>query len=78
VSGIVIALCCHQLCRYEMYPNTEYLESLQVTKLEFDRICKMSSWAICSVKSQNQKIEQNSEENEDHADNVEEDNDQTK
>jgi tRNA:m4X modification enzyme len=61
-----------------MYPNTEYLESLQVTKLEFDRICKMSSWAICSVKSQSQKIEQNSEENEDHADNIEEDNDQTK
>ncbi|KAF7732902.1 tRNA:m(4)X modification enzyme TRM13 [Apophysomyces ossiformis] len=48
ISGIIIALCCHQLCRYEMYPNTKYLDELKLDKTDFDRLCKMSSWAICS------------------------------
>ncbi|KAG0174001.1 tRNA:m(4)X modification enzyme TRM13 [Apophysomyces sp. BC1034] len=48
ISGIIIALCCHQLCRYEMYPNTKYLNDIGLTKTDFDRLCKMSSWAICS------------------------------
>ncbi|KAI7863848.1 methyltransferase TRM13-domain-containing protein [Spinellus fusiger] len=55
ISGIIIALCCHQLCRYEMYPNQEYLEKANITKVDFDRICKMSSWATsgsrCSCNS---------------------------
>lgn len=48
ITGIIIALCCHQLCRYEMYPNIEYLNSINLSKTEFERICKMSSWSSCS------------------------------
>ncbi|KAI8100004.1 methyltransferase TRM13-domain-containing protein [Halteromyces radiatus] len=51
VSGIIIALCCHQMCRYEMYPNTKYLDSIGLSKLEFDRLCKMTSWAICGKRN---------------------------
>ncbi|KAJ2956335.1 hypothetical protein NQZ79_g7798 [Umbelopsis isabellina] len=47
IPGIIIALCCHQLSRYEMYPNTKYLEDNNISKTDYDRICKMSSWAIC-------------------------------
>ncbi|KAH8552325.1 methyltransferase TRM13-domain-containing protein [Umbelopsis sp. PMI_123] len=47
IPGIIIALCCHQLCRYEMYPNTQFLEDNQISKTDYDRICKMTSWAIC-------------------------------
>lgn len=47
IQGIIIALCCHQICRYEMYPNQEYLESINMSKIEFERMCKMTSWATC-------------------------------
>ncbi|CAG8454287.1 9679_t:CDS:10 [Cetraspora pellucida] len=47
VIGIIIALCCHQLCQYHMYPNHQYLEDIGITKDDFQRICTMSSWAIC-------------------------------
>ncbi|KAI8060106.1 methyltransferase TRM13-domain-containing protein [Gongronella butleri] len=47
VAGIVIALCCHQQCRYEMYPNTAFLDRIGLAKPDFDRLCKISSWACC-------------------------------
>lgn len=49
ITGIIIALCCHQICRYEMYPNTEYVNSINMSQIEFERMCKMSSWATCST-----------------------------
>jgi tRNA:m4X modification enzyme len=30
-----------------MYPNTQFLEDNQISKTDYDRICKMTSWAIC-------------------------------
>lgn len=53
ISGIIIALCCHQLCRYEMYPNTAYLTRNGFEKTDFARLCKMSSWAICGLPDKN-------------------------
>ncbi|KAJ8663537.1 hypothetical protein O0I10_000780 [Lichtheimia ornata] len=53
ISGIIIALCCHQLCRYEMYPNTPYLTTSGFEKIDFARLCKMSSWAICGLPDKN-------------------------
>ncbi|CAG8486027.1 15227_t:CDS:10 [Gigaspora rosea] len=47
IIGIIIALCCHQLCQYHMYPNHQYLEDIGITNDDFKRICTMSSWAIC-------------------------------
>ncbi|RCH92865.1 tRNA:m(4)X modification enzyme TRM13, partial [Rhizopus stolonifer] len=75
ISGIVIAVCCHQLCRYEMYPNTEYLESIQMDKTEFERMCKMSSWGISGEREdQKDDTEENAEENE-HGESFEEEED---
>lgn len=31
-----------------MYPHTEYLDALGLSKIDFERIAKMSSWATCS------------------------------
>ncbi|KAG2221569.1 hypothetical protein INT45_002583 [Circinella minor] len=74
ISGIIIALCCHQLCRYEMYPNTTYLEENQFNKVDFARLCKMSSWAICG-----QRPQQENDQEDEHATMTQEDedNDQT-
>lgn len=76
IAGIIIALCCHQICRYEMYPNTEYLQSINMTKIEFERMCKMSSWATCSSSKRRGKEEKGTEEEEEeeHANNEEEEN----
>ena len=43
---LVVALCCHHLCHYESY-NKEFLLQEGVTSIEFQTICKMSSWATC-------------------------------
>jgi len=47
VIGIIIALCCHQLCRYHMFPYHKFLQDYGMTENDFKRICAMSSWAIC-------------------------------
>ncbi|KAF9921095.1 tRNA:m(4)X modification enzyme TRM13 [Linnemannia zychae] len=47
VKGILIALCCHQLCHYYMYPNQEYLKEIGITPEEFVYLTRMSSWAVC-------------------------------
>lgn len=39
------------MCRYEMYPNPSYLERTGLTKVDFDRLCKMTSWAICGQRT---------------------------
>ncbi|KAI8375664.1 methyltransferase TRM13-domain-containing protein [Choanephora cucurbitarum] len=77
VRGIIIALCCHQLCRYEMYPNTSFLDSIPLSKTEFERISKMSSWATCSKKPKQAAGSKEDEEDEDHASQEEEEEDQT-
>ena len=30
-----------------MYPNNQFLEDNQISKTDYERICKMTSWAIC-------------------------------
>lgn len=79
ISGIIIALCCHQICRYEMYPNTEFLNSINMTKVEFEQMCKMSSWATCNSGNPRSAKAEGEEEEEDEHENVEDEdnNDQT-
>jgi tRNA:m4X modification enzyme len=62
-----------------MYPNTEYLNSIKMSKIEFERMCKMSSWATCSAPKSLNTEEGNAEEEEDeHEKEMDEDNaDQT-
>ncbi|KAG2215994.1 hypothetical protein INT46_007054 [Mucor plumbeus] len=55
IQGIIIAICCHQICRYEMYPNQQYLELINMSKTEFERMCKMTSWATCHSGSTTEK-----------------------
>lgn len=46
-AGIVIALCCHQVCNFDMYVNRDFLEDYDISRNEFDTLCSMSSWALC-------------------------------
>ncbi|KAJ3091416.1 tRNA:m(4)X modification enzyme TRM13 [Quaeritorhiza haematococci] len=47
VKGLVIALCCHQICKYSMYINHGFLEKYGITEDEFAFMCVMSTWATC-------------------------------
>lgn len=49
-TGIVIALCCHQVCDYDTYINVEYLETCGIDKGGFELMKQYSSWAICNWK----------------------------
>ena len=42
-----IALCCHQVCEYEAYPNKTFLEKHGVDKKAFNCVRLLSSWANC-------------------------------
>lgn len=55
-----------------MYPNIEYLDSIQMSKVEFERMSKMSSWATCSETKE--VPEEGAEEDEDHATELDEEN----
>ncbi|KAK3825534.1 MAG: methyltransferase TRM13-domain-containing protein [Benniella sp.] len=46
VKGILIALCCHQLCHHYMYPNQEFLKEIDISPEEFVYLTRMSSWAV--------------------------------
>eukprot|EP00002_Diphylleia_rotans_P028563 TRINITY_DN5772_c0_g1_i4.p1 TRINITY_DN5772_c0_g1~~TRINITY_DN5772_c0_g1_i4.p1 ORF type:complete len:463 (+),score=80.79 TRINITY_DN5772_c0_g1_i4:43-1431(+) len=48
VHGVCIALCCHHICNWKSYVNKEYVKNvLQLTRDEFEILCKMTSWAVC-------------------------------
>ncbi|KAG0197817.1 hypothetical protein BGX28_008695 [Mortierella sp. GBA30] len=47
VKGVLIALCCHQLCQHYMYPNQAFLKQIDITPEEFVYLTRMSSWAVC-------------------------------
>jgi tRNA:m4X modification enzyme len=53
-----------------MYPNIEYLNSINMSKVEFERMSKMSSWATCSI---TKEVPEEGEE-EDHANELDEEN----
>ncbi|KAM9978126.1 hypothetical protein ACTFIY_011871 [Dictyostelium cf. discoideum] len=45
-KGIGIATCCHHICNFNTYSNQSYLkDQLNITPLEFQLICSISSWA---------------------------------
>eukprot|EP00927_Polykrikos_kofoidii_P028194 TRINITY_DN2464_c1_g1_i1.p1 TRINITY_DN2464_c1_g1~~TRINITY_DN2464_c1_g1_i1.p1 ORF type:complete len:667 (+),score=74.39 TRINITY_DN2464_c1_g1_i1:27-2003(+) len=48
VAGAVIALCCHHRCTWESYCNPDWLEAHEVSAVDFQIICRMSSWAVSS------------------------------
>ncbi|KAF9111180.1 tRNA:m(4)X modification enzyme TRM13 [Mortierella sp. AM989] len=55
VKGVLIALCCHQLCRHYMYPNQGFLEEIGISADEFVYLTRMSSWAVCVNQTKSEK-----------------------
>ncbi|OUM70139.1 hypothetical protein PIROE2DRAFT_57007 [Piromyces sp. E2] len=47
VKTVFIALCCHQICKYGMYCNPEYLAHYGFNQEDFEKICVLTTWAIC-------------------------------
>ena len=47
VHGLVIALCCHQLCTFENYINRKYLNDLQICRRDFAHLALVSTYAVC-------------------------------
>lgn len=46
ITGICIALCCHQVCTYERYINHEFLNEIGITREDFTTLRKISTWKI--------------------------------
>ena len=55
VSGIVIALCCHQRCDWQNFFGCEVLSELGFNSLDFHLISHMTSWAVCGVRPRMEK-----------------------
>ncbi|KAI8907456.1 methyltransferase TRM13-domain-containing protein [Powellomyces hirtus] len=49
IEGIVIALCCHHICKFAMYADPEYLQQWGISEEEFESMCVMSSWGTCGT-----------------------------
>ncbi|KAJ3051931.1 tRNA:m(4)X modification enzyme TRM13 [Rhizophlyctis rosea] len=47
LEGVVIALCCHQICKHDIYINPEYLNEVGIGGEEFPLLCVISTWATC-------------------------------
>lgn len=48
VEGMVIALCCHQVCEWHRYCNPSFFSDvLKFSATDFKHIALMSSWAVC-------------------------------
>ncbi|KAG9323910.1 hypothetical protein KVV02_006276 [Mortierella alpina] len=57
VKGVLIALCCHQLCQHYMYPNQAFLKEIDISAEEFVYLTRMSSWAVCVNQFKPEKTE---------------------
>ncbi|TPX57142.1 hypothetical protein PhCBS80983_g04047 [Powellomyces hirtus] len=58
IEGIVIALCCHHICKFAMYADPEYLQQWGISEEEFESMCVMSSWGTCGSWEQRQAAEE--------------------
>lgn len=58
VAGVVIALCCHQICKYGMYIDPGYLVDCGIGREEFELMCVMSTWAVCGTREGKTAAEQ--------------------
>ncbi|KAN0050856.1 hypothetical protein ACTA71_004152 [Dictyostelium dimigraforme] len=55
-KGIGIATCCHHICNFNTYSNQSFLkDQLNITPLEFQLICSISSWATIDENKCNDK-----------------------
>ncbi|KAJ3387813.1 hypothetical protein HDU92_001765 [Lobulomyces angularis] len=47
VEGIIIALCCHQICNFRSFINHEFLINNLLNEDDFKMLCTMTSWYTC-------------------------------
>ena len=57
LGGLVFATCCHHRCSWDSYCGRGYLEGRGLTDVDFCLITKMSSWAVCGYRQQQQEEE---------------------
>ncbi|TRY74855.1 hypothetical protein TCAL_06329 [Tigriopus californicus] len=56
LKGLMIALCCHHRCVWNLFAGCSYLQDLGFLAEEFSLLCGLTSWAICgSGKPRNTK-----------------------
>ena len=56
VEGMVIALCCHQVCEWHRYCNPSFFSDvLKFSATDFKHIALMSSWAVCGERGEASK-----------------------
>ncbi|KAK5581848.1 hypothetical protein RB653_003428 [Dictyostelium firmibasis] len=71
-KGIGIATCCHHICNFNTYSNQSFLkDQLNITPLEFQLICSISSWATIDEN----KCKENNDDNDDDNDDDDDDDD---
>lgn len=49
VKGMVMAICCHSLCTYQAYCNIAFLNKCNITRIIFEQMCIVSTWAVCGI-----------------------------
>ncbi|CAN9500834.1 unnamed protein product [Ophioblennius macclurei] len=54
VLGLVLALCCHHRCEWRHYVGKRFFRDRGLGPDEFAAFCRMSSWATCGLRDQNQ------------------------
>ncbi|XP_058444397.1 tRNA:m(4)X modification enzyme TRM13 homolog [Malaya genurostris] len=54
-EGFVFALCCHNRCDWRSYTGKKFLLSKGIDQSEFDRMVRMTSWAVCGSGTSREK-----------------------
>ena len=67
LCGIVIALCCHHRCSWSHLAGTAWLHKHGFSPVDVYLIAKMTSWAVCGVRSPDQD---SSDVEHDHTDDI--------
>lgn len=47
LKGLMIALCCHHRCDWNLFAGCDYLQELGFVPDEFSLLCGLTSWATC-------------------------------
>ena len=56
ISGLLIALCCHHRCDWNLFVGKKFLEENGFLQSHFSLLCGLASWATCgSGRPRNQK-----------------------
>ncbi len=49
VAGIMIALCCHHRCDWDVFVGQDFLKGRGFDEEDFDLLCGLTSWATCGT-----------------------------